>query len=155
MLTHAAALSLSNLSPYGEPMLGDDEKPKSRPPLPTFTSKLTSDPEQETPSGTPASSAPGSPTFPAADASAPVAAPLVMPQPVRNESMRSNDPSYVEPTDDEKLAAIAEEFGDISGLFEGAEPERMLAESKGSLFKSVMMIVSPFVLHKGSRADAD
>ena len=38
---------------------------------------------------------------------------------------------------DDKLKAIAEEFGDIAGLHEGAEPERMLAEAKGSLFKWV------------------
>ncbi len=38
-------------------------------------------------------------------------------------------------TENEKLAAILEEYGDIAGLMEGDEPERMLAESKGSLFK--------------------
>jgi sterol 3beta-glucosyltransferase len=41
---------------------------------------------------------------------------------------------------DEKLRAIVEEFGDYANLFEGEngtepEPERMLAECKGSLFK--------------------
>nr|XP_019044752.1 hypothetical protein I302_06665 [Kwoniella bestiolae CBS 10118]OCF23682.1 hypothetical protein I302_06665 [Kwoniella bestiolae CBS 10118] len=43
-------------------------------------------------------------------------------------------------SDEEKLAAIKEEFGDIAGLMEGDEPERMLADTKGSLFKGVMMI---------------
>ncbi|WVR07542.1 hypothetical protein IAU60_004584 [Kwoniella sp. DSM 27419] len=36
---------------------------------------------------------------------------------------------------EEKLAAIAEEFGDIAGLIEGEEPERLLGATKGSLFK--------------------
>ncbi|KAK8854734.1 hypothetical protein IAR55_003473 [Kwoniella newhampshirensis] len=39
-------------------------------------------------------------------------------------------------SDEDKLAAIVDEFGDIAGLIEGEEPERILAESKGSLFKS-------------------
>jgi sterol 3beta-glucosyltransferase len=43
--------------------------------------------------------------------------------------------------DEVKIAAIIEEFGDIAGLIQPppgqaeAEPERMLAEAKGSLFK--------------------
>jgi sterol 3beta-glucosyltransferase len=45
-----------------------------------------------------------------------------------------------EPSDEQKLAAVIEEFGDIASLMErddgeGSEPERLLAESKGSLFK--------------------
>ncbi|KAK6910724.1 hypothetical protein I203_104756 [Kwoniella mangroviensis CBS 8507] len=43
-------------------------------------------------------------------------------------------------SDEEKLLAIKEEFGDIAGLMEGGEAERMLADTKGSLFKGVMMI---------------
>ncbi|KIR31721.1 sterol 3beta-glucosyltransferase [Cryptococcus deuterogattii MMRL2647] len=43
-------------------------------------------------------------------------------------------------TDEEKVAAIIREFGDIASLCEDQEPERILAESKGSIFKSVMMI---------------
>lgn len=43
-------------------------------------------------------------------------------------------------TDEEKIAAIISEFGDITSLYEDQEPERILAESKGSVFKSVMMI---------------
>ena len=42
-------------------------------------------------------------------------------------------------TEDEKLKAIAEEFGNIATLMEGDEKERMLAESKGSLFKCVRL----------------
>ncbi|RXK41091.1 hypothetical protein M231_01494 [Tremella mesenterica] len=47
--------------------------------------------------------------------------------------------------DDLKLKAIIEDFGNIADLMENSdgtpgEPERMLAESKGSLFKGVMMI---------------
>ncbi|WVQ77692.1 hypothetical protein IAR50_007382 [Cryptococcus sp. DSM 104548] len=41
---------------------------------------------------------------------------------------------------EEKLAAIVNEFGDVSSIYEGDEPERILAESKGSLFKSVMVV---------------
>lgn len=37
--------------------------------------------------------------------------------------------------DEEKLSAIAAEYGDIVALMEDSEPERMLAESMGSLFK--------------------
>jgi sterol 3beta-glucosyltransferase len=49
-------------------------------------------------------------------------------------------PNPDEPTDEQKLAAIVEEFGDIANLMESndgstAESERILAESKGSLFK--------------------
>lgn len=38
-------------------------------------------------------------------------------------------------TDEEKMAAIIREFGDIASLCEDQEPERILAESKGSIFK--------------------
>jgi len=38
-------------------------------------------------------------------------------------------------SDEEKLSAIAAEYGDIVALMEDSEPERMLAESMGSLFK--------------------
>lgn len=38
-------------------------------------------------------------------------------------------------TDEEKVAAIIREFGDIASLCEDQEPERILAESKGSIFK--------------------
>lgn len=43
-------------------------------------------------------------------------------------------------SDEQKLAAIVAEFGDIASLMErvggaSVEPERMLAESEGSLFK--------------------
>lgn len=38
-------------------------------------------------------------------------------------------------TDEEKIAAIISEFGDITSLYEDQEPERILAESKGSVFK--------------------
>lgn len=38
-------------------------------------------------------------------------------------------------TDEEKMAAIISEFGDIASLYEDQEPERILAESKGSIFK--------------------
>ncbi|WWC63363.1 uncharacterized protein I303_105963 [Kwoniella dejecticola CBS 10117] len=47
---------------------------------------------------------------------------------------------HPEVSDEEKLAAIIEEFGDIAGLMEGDEPERMLADTKGALFKGVMML---------------
>ncbi|WVR00064.1 hypothetical protein IAU59_007206 [Kwoniella sp. CBS 9459] len=40
----------------------------------------------------------------------------------------------------DKIKAIVEEFGEIANLMEGDEPERMLADTKGSLFKGVMMI---------------
>ncbi|OCF37991.1 hypothetical protein I316_00215 [Kwoniella heveanensis BCC8398] len=43
-------------------------------------------------------------------------------------------------TNAEKIKAIVEEFGEIANLIEGDEPERMLADTKGSLFKGVMMI---------------
>ena len=39
------------------------------------------------------------------------------------------------PDDAQKIKAIIEEYGEISSLFEEVEPERMLAESQGSLFK--------------------
>lgn len=38
-------------------------------------------------------------------------------------------------TDEEKMTAIIKEFGDIASLCEDQEPERILAESKGSIFK--------------------
>ncbi|OXC68989.1 hypothetical protein AYX13_02600 [Cryptococcus neoformans] len=55
----------------------------------------------------------------------------------------SEDDTYLDGddiTDEEKMAAIISEFGDIASLYEDQEPERILAESKGSIFKSVMMI---------------
>jgi sterol 3beta-glucosyltransferase len=44
------------------------------------------------------------------------------------------------PSNEEKLAAIQEEFGDIAGLMENqdgspSEPEKLLANTHGSLFK--------------------
>lgn len=64
------------------------------------------------------------------------------PQSMSNHpSGMEDDSSYHEsPSNDEKIAAIIEEFGDIANLMEprngsDVEPERMLAESKGSLFK--------------------
>lgn len=50
-----------------------------------------------------------------------------------------------EATEEEKMAAIIEDYGEISTMFDGpdggpSEPERLLAESKGSLFKSVMLV---------------
>ncbi|WWC71508.1 uncharacterized protein I206_105466 [Kwoniella pini CBS 10737] len=45
-----------------------------------------------------------------------------------------------EVSEKDKLAAIIEEFGDVAGLLEGDEPERILADTKGALFKGVMML---------------
>ncbi|WWC90647.1 uncharacterized protein L201_005583 [Kwoniella dendrophila CBS 6074] len=46
-------------------------------------------------------------------------------------------------SDEEKLAAIKDEFGDIAGLMEGDEPERLLADTKGTLFKLLFHATIP------------
>ncbi|KAE8541715.1 hypothetical protein D1P53_001886 [Cryptococcus gattii VGV] len=45
-------------------------------------------------------------------------------------------------TDEEKMAAIIGEFGDIASLCEDQEPERILAESKGSIFNVLSSLES-------------
>lgn len=57
-----------------------------------------------------------------------------------------NHPDRDTAADEEKVRAIIQEFGDIAGLMrprEGPqpEPERMLAEATGSLFKYVLGVV--------------
>jgi sterol 3beta-glucosyltransferase len=42
--------------------------------------------------------------------------------------------------DTEKMKAIITEFGNIAELQQGSEPERLIAESKGSFFKGVMLV---------------
>lgn len=44
-------------------------------------------------------------------------------------------------TAEEKLYAIREEFGDIAGLTEGGEPEKFIAESRGALFRGIIIVV--------------
>lgn len=41
----------------------------------------------------------------------------------------------------EKLDAITEEFGDIAGLMEGDQQERFIAESRGALFRGIIIVV--------------
>ena len=68
--------------------------------------------------------------------------------PMRHED---EELSYQGPpvSDEEKVQAIIKEFGDMTSLMKpptgAAEPEaeRMLAECMGSLFKGIMLIVSP------------
>ncbi|KAK4687358.1 hypothetical protein P7C73_g2755, partial [Tremellales sp. Uapishka_1] len=131
MSSRFAALSMSNLSPLS--IFGSDQppKPKKRPRLPTYDSQSLAQDEMDPES------------------------PLTSPELVHSDSevtdgSRSNastpdtEVTPHEVTDEEKLAAIIEDFGEIAGLVVDAngvsEPERMLAESKGSLFKGIMMI---------------
>nr|XP_031864085.1 uncharacterized protein CI109_000729 [Kwoniella shandongensis]KAA5531157.1 hypothetical protein CI109_000729 [Kwoniella shandongensis] len=104
------ALSLSNLSPWRFP---GSEKALKRPRLPG--KKAQPSPELD---------------------ESPVDTPLEAPtgRPFRAAVGVDDIP------DEDKLAAIVDEFGEIAGLLEGDEPERILAESKGSLFKGVMMV---------------
>lgn len=44
-------------------------------------------------------------------------------------------------TAEEKLYAICEEFGDLAGLMEGNEPETFIAESRGALFRGIIIVV--------------
>ncbi|WVQ82114.1 hypothetical protein IAT38_004242 [Cryptococcus sp. DSM 104549] len=132
------ALSLSNLS---SAMPNHPQKPaKKRPALPhTFTEQSPEmddvSPDATSPTDSESFEAQMPPIalgdpLPArtADEAVPAAA-------VNRAGMGVDDIS-----DEEKLAAIADEFGPIAELFEGDEPERILAESKGSLFRSVMMV---------------
>jgi hypothetical protein len=43
--------------------------------------------------------------------------------------------SGIEIPQEDKIRAIIEEFGDVANLMQDEEPERILAESAGSLFK--------------------
>ncbi len=42
----------------------------------------------------------------------------------------------------DKIDAIIEEFGDLAGLMENSEPERLIAETRGALFRGIVIIVS-------------
>lgn len=119
--TDGVALSLSNISPYGEQVVGR----KIRPQLPHVSSKPGTeyaDSESELSESIPSTPSTGITTPPDTERHSAIL--------VEGE----------EPSDERKLAAIVEEFGEIANLMErvdgdGSEPERMLAESKGSLFK--------------------
>jgi sterol 3beta-glucosyltransferase len=115
--TDQPALSLSNLSPYGEEAMSR----KKRPELPRFSSHAADESDSELSEDTLSTPSTGI-TTPA--------------EPVDQTTAPEPD----EPSDEQKLAAVIEEFGDIASLMErddgeGSEPERLLAESKGSLFK--------------------
>ncbi|WWD19120.1 hypothetical protein CI109_103578 [Kwoniella shandongensis] len=123
--TELQPLSLSNLSPWRFP---GSEKALKRPRLPG--KKAQPSPELD---------------------ESPVDTPLEAPtgRPFRAAVGVDDIP------DEDKLAAIVDEFGEIAGLLEGDEPERILAESKGSLFKLAMDSAAaafahqPDVIHAG------
>lgn len=113
---------MSNLSPF---IAGDhSERRKSRPELPSYAPEIHADSEPDAESIISSASTE-----------------LTTPSEFTEEVKRTNIIGNNDITDEEKLQAIVDEFGDIAGLMAPSEgenvaaAERILAESKGSFFK--------------------
>ena len=140
-----AALSMSNFSPFLAPEGGATGKQpsriKKRPSLPrSFGIPVHDEPEH--PELEPPSLSDAETHTSSASNSDESTLPTDISSPSdtgEHEDTFGSQFPVAERSDKEKLEAIATEFGDIAGLMEGAEPERMLAEGRGSLFKWVLL----------------
>nr|ODN91658.1 hypothetical protein L204_05646 [Cryptococcus depauperatus CBS 7855] len=115
------ALSLSNLSAIFLPSSGRNTK--SRPVLPQAAMEVSPELNIQLP---PANLEGSEPTATQNEKST-----------LSNEQETSNKGDI---SNEERLTAIVDEFGDMASLFEDYEPERLLAESIGSIFRGVLMI---------------
>jgi len=136
------ALSMSNLSPLvsqdGYPRKAKVPAKKKRPQLPHL--HINAVPPQEEPEhpelDTPPSDAETLPSIPPSSGASTPVTDITSPSKLSEEEGKYEDILQDRKiSDEEKLQAVVAEFGDIAGLMEGSEPERMLAEAKGSLFK--------------------
>ena len=146
-----SALSMSNLSPLTNGQSAARPRgSKKRPPLPrpASTTVPNSDVEPEHPELGPSTSPDEESDYTSATPDSGSSTPSTE---MTGPSMAGFDDSDVSAhfatasvPDEEKLKAIVEEYGDMASLLEGVagelpEPERILAESKGSLFKWVRL----------------
>ncbi|KAL7422545.1 hypothetical protein Q5752_003193 [Cryptotrichosporon argae] len=146
MSSRFAALSMSNFSPLAEGEQGRKRSvtaPRRRPRLPSFSQgELVPSPESMSEDEHDSELDDGHRLHEADDSVSVDSASTGMTTPSVAPSAAG---THDEIADDEKLAVIIEEFGEVAGNMVNAdgtpsESERLLAEVKGSLFKGVMMI---------------